>query len=61
MILALPWSLTKRLDAVLDESLDSLKVWWCCNCNHVLTGLKSDELQRCSDSMVIGSFYPGGK
>ncbi len=28
---------------------------------HVLPGLKGDELQRRSDSMVIGSFFPGGK
>ncbi len=28
-------------------------------CDHVLPGLKSDEFQRCPDSMVIGSFFPG--
>ncbi len=27
----------------------------------VLPGLKSDEFQRCPDSMVIGSFFPGRK
>ncbi len=35
-------------DAVSDESLDGFNVW---TCDHVLPGLKSDELQRCSDSM----------
>ncbi len=59
-ILALPWSLTEHLDAVLDERLDGLTVWWCCNCNHVLPGLKGDELQRSYfDSVVIGRvFFP---
>ncbi len=28
-ILALPWSLNECPDAVLDESFDGLKVWWC--------------------------------
>ncbi len=28
-ILALPWSLNECADAVSDESLDGLKVWWC--------------------------------
>ncbi len=57
-ILALPWSLTERLDAVLDESLDGFKVWWCWSWNHVLPGLKGDELQRCySDSVVIGRVF----
>ncbi len=28
-------------------------------CNHFFPGLKSDEFQRCSDLMVIGSFFPG--
>ncbi len=45
-------------DAVSEESRDGFKVW---TCDHILPGLKSDELQRCSDSMVIGSFFPGGK
>ncbi len=36
-------------DAVSDESLDGFKVW---TCVHVLLGLKSDELPRCSDSVV---------
>ncbi len=39
MILALPWSLNKCADAVWDENLDGLKVWWC-------GSLKGDELQN---------------
>ncbi len=45
-------------DAVSDESLDGFKVW---TCDHILLGLKNDQLQRCPDSMVIASFFPGGK
>ncbi len=44
------------LDAVSDESLDGFKVW---TCDQVLPGLKSGELQRCSESVLIGSFFPG--
>ncbi len=35
-----------------------LMVCWCWNCNHVLPGLKCDELQRCYfDSVVIGRVF----
>ncbi len=45
-------------DAVSDESLDGFKVL---DLRSRSSGLKSDEFQRCSDSMVIGSFFPGEK
>ncbi len=45
-------------DAVSDESLDGFKVL---DSRSRSSGLKSDEFQRCPDSMVIGSFFPGKK
>ncbi len=43
---------------VSDESLDGFKVLDSQSCS---SGLKSDEFQRCPDSIVIGSFFPGRK
>ncbi len=43
-------------DAVSNESLDGFKVL---GSRTRSSRSKSDEFQRCPDSMVIGSFFPG--
>ncbi len=45
-------------DAVSDESIDGFKVLIC---DHILLGLKSDELQRYSDSICDWEFLPRWK
>ncbi len=39
-------SLNECPDAVLDESSDGLKVWWCWSSSSSFPGLKGDELQN---------------
>lgn len=47
------FALNKHPETVSDESLDGLKVQWCWNCDHVLMGLKTDELQGCRYDSVV--------